>query len=196
MEVGKHYEANQIKIGALTSNDWKVAIFKCKTHIRWRIRQRTLHGAHSPSNLGGDPIDHYLGIAYEKILLGEWEWKEEYSLSEQMIRIANKFIGREVEKFTSEKGQALQIVYRNIEEEFYGLANAPPDTDEAEYEEKLSTIEAAVAEDSQLAIIVEALKEGSKRSEIAALLDIQPKQLDKLKEKLERKVKNYKPSED
>lgn len=194
MEVGEYYEANHTKIATLSDKDWRVALAKCKKHIRWRLRQRTLFGAHSPSNLGADPIDYYLGIAYEKILAGKWEWKEEYSLSEQMIRIANKFISDEVVKFKSEKGQSFKLVYKDIEEEFYGLANAPPEIDEAEYEEKLRTIEAAVAEDSQLSIMVEALKEGHKRSDIAALLDIQPRQLDKLKEKLERKVKNYNPS--
>jgi len=194
MEVGEHYNSNHQRIASLTDNDWRVALNKCKKHIQWRLRQRTLYGAHSPSNLGADPVEHYLGVAYEKILSGEWEWKKEHSLSEQMIRIAHKYIGLEVEKISTDKKTSLQIVYKDIEEDFYHMANAPPDIDESEYEEKLRIIEAAVFEDSQLAIMVEAIKEGHKRSEIAALMDIQPRQFDKLKEKLERKVKNYKSS--
>ncbi len=194
MKLGEHYNGNHIRIAALSENDWKVALKKCKTHIRLRIRQRTLYGAHSPSNLGADPVEHYLGIAYEKILSGEWEWKEQYSLAEQMIRIADKFIGDTVDKYKREKSEALRIVYKDIEVDFYGLANAPPDTDEIEYEERLKTIENAVSDDQQLSMLLEGVKAGYKRSEIADLLEIQPRQLDKLKEKLERKVKNYKSS--
>ena len=38
----------------------------------------------------------------------------------------------------------------------------------------------------------DALKEGKKRAEIADLLDMQPKQFDKLKEKLIKQVKDFK----
>lgn len=192
--IGNFFESNHKRFLHLSDNDWKVALSKCKTHIRWRLKQRTLFGAHSPSNLGADPIDHYLGIAYEKILSGEWEWKEEFTLSQQMIRIANKFISDEVEKFKSPKGQALQISYHDIEEEFYNLANAPPIDDNFENQKKLQIIKDATAGDDQLIFLIESLVEGLKRREIAELLEITPKQFDKLKEKLERRVKNYKPS--
>ena len=194
MKVGDHHSGNHIRIACLSEEDWKVALKKCKTHIRIRLRQRTLYGAHTSSNLGADPIDHYLGIAYEKILAGDWEWKVEYTLAEQLIRIADKFIGDTVDKYKTEKSEALRIVYKDIELDFYGLANAPPDTDEIEYEERLKTIENAISDDQELLMMLEGVKAGYKRSEIADLLDIHPRQLDKLKDKLERKVKKYKSS--
>ena len=46
--------------------------------------------------------------------------------------------------------------------------------------------------DSQLEFIIAALKEGKKRSEIALLMDIQPRQFDTLREKLLRRLKNSK----
>lgn len=146
--------------------------------------------------MGVDPIDHYLGISYEKILSGEWEWKEEYSLLEQMIRIVDSYISTEVEKQKSKKGKSFQISYKNIEEEFYDLAEPPASSEEeVMYAQKLQQIDNAIQGDSQLELFMEAVKEGMKRSDIAVLLEISPRQLDKVREKLLRRVKNYQPSQ-
>ncbi|MGN8072822.1 hypothetical protein [Mucilaginibacter sp. 22184] len=191
METGKYYQANQRKTEQLVESDWKVALAQCKEHIRWRLRQRTLSGAHSASSLGADPIDHYLGIAYEKILLGEWEWKDEHTLAQQMIRIADSYISKGVAKATSAKGEAFKIIYKNVEEEFYDLAAPPADEQEQhEIEQRLKMIETAVVGDEHLEFMIEGLKEGKKRADIAELLNIGVRQLDKLREKLMRRIQN------
>src|SRR6185437_9757172 len=189
MEAGKYYKLNQEKVATLTDKDWKVALLKCKEHIKWRLKQKTLSGAHSASKLGADALDHYLGISYEKIISGEWEWKAEFSLSAQMIRIANSYISKEVEKATSQKGESLKIIYTDQEEQFYSITDPPKNSlENISDEARLKSIEAAVADDEQLGFLIEALKEGKKRAEIADLLDIGLRQFDKLKEKLIRKV--------
>ncbi len=195
MEVGKYYNSNQHKITALNDADWKVALAKCKEHIKWRLKQRTLSGAHSASNLGSEPVDHYLGIAYEKILDGKWEWKDDYTLGQQMIRVANSYISKEVEKATSAKGEALQIIYKDVEEEFYDLAEPPDDDSEVkEFETRILAIETAVAGDEELEFMIEGLKEGKKRADIAELLGIGVRQFDKLREKIMRRIQNQKSS--
>lgn len=195
MEVGKYYTSNQKKIANLTNNDWKVALFKCKEHIKWRLKQKTLSGAHSASNLGSDPVEHYLSIAYEKIISGEWEWKPEYTLAEQMIRIVNSYISKTVKNTTSKEAQSCKIIYTEDEEQFYSIADEPADSLENHIDEaKLQEITLAVAGDEQLEFIIEALKEGKKRADIAYLLDIGVRQLDKLKEKLIRRVKSQQAS--
>lgn len=70
MELGKYYEANQRRFNVLTDNDWRAAIKKCKEHLNWKLKQKTLFGAHSPANLGADPKEYYLSLALEKILAG------------------------------------------------------------------------------------------------------------------------------
>jgi len=45
-----------------------------------------------------------------------------------------------------------------------------------------------------LGFLSDAVKEGMKRSEVAAILDLQPRQLDKVREKLMRRVRNYQSS--
>lgn len=192
MELEKYLKKNQDKIASLTEADWKVALKKCKEHIQWKLKQKTLSGAHSASRLGSDPVDHYLGVSYEKILLGEWEWKDDYSLSEQMIRIVDSHINTEVEKSKTQKEKSFETFYRDVEVEFYSLTD-PPDSKEEEviFAERLQLVENAVKGDSQLELFLEAVREGMKRSDVAAILDIQPRQLDKVKEKLMRRVRNY-----
>jgi len=196
MNEGEYDAANQLRIVKLSDDDWRVALKKCKDHIKIRIQQKTLFGAHSAANLGGDPIDHYLALSCEKILAGNWEWKDEFSLSEQLIRIANSHISTEVARVNTVKSMQSKLVYQDIESEFYGMPNAPPEdlVDEAEYENRLRFIEDAISNDPELMFILEALKEGKKRHEISDLMDLQPRQFDKLKERLIRTVRNYKPS--
>lgn len=194
MELGEYYKQNQKRFVSLNEADWKVALKKCKDHIKWKLKQRTLSGAHSASRLGGDPVDHYLGISYEKIISGEWEWKEEYSLPEQMIRIADSYISTEVEKVKSKKGKSFQIMYQDIENEFYDLVDPPTSSEEeALHIQRLQQIENAIQGDYQLELFMEAVKEGMKRSDIAVLLDISPRQLDKVRERFIRRVLSYQP---
>ena len=195
MELAEYYKQNQDRITSLSERDWKVALKKCKDHIKWKLRQKTLSGAHSASRLGVDPVDHYLGISYEKILSGEWEWKDEFSLVEQMIRIVDSYISAEVEKKKTKKEESLKIGYKDIESEFYDLAE-PPDSLEEEgiFAERLKIINDAIKGDSQLELFMEAVKEGMKRSDVAAMLDLQPRQLDKVRERLFRKVRTYQSS--
>lgn len=192
MELGKYHKKNQDKISSLTEANWKVALKKCKEHIQWKLKQKTLSGAHSASRLGADPVDHYLGVSYEKILLGEWEWKDDYSLAEQMIRIVDSHINTEVEKSKTQKEKSFETLFMNVEKEFYKLTD-PPDSKEEEaiFAERVQLIENAIKGDSQLELFMEAVRERMKRSEVAAILDVEPRQLDKVKERLMRRVRNY-----
>ena len=195
MELGEYYKQNQNRIALLSERDWKIALKKCKEHIKWKLKQKTLSGAHSASRLGTDPVDHYLEISHEKILSGEWEWKDEYSLVEQMIRIIDSYISTEVEKRKTKKEQSFKVDFIDIENEFYDLAD-PPDSmeEEAIYAEKLQKIENAIKGDSQLELFMVAVREGMKRADIADLLDLQPRQLDKVRERLLRTVRIYQSS--
>lgn len=194
MELGDYYYKNCQKIEKLHEDDWKIAIKKCKDHLRWKLRQKTLSGVHTASNLGEGPIDYYLNIAYEKILSGHWEWKEQFDLSQQMIRIADSYISKEIEKSKSAKNEEFQIIYEDIETAFYAdfADDMDSETWNLEVDRRLKQVEQAVAGDDELEIMIEGLKEGKKRAEIASILDMTPRQFDKLKEKLIRRMTNLK----
>lgn len=192
--IGPHYDNNQRQISTLTTNDWKIALAKCKEHIRWRLQQKTLSGAHSGSNLGADPVDHYLSLAYEKIISGEWEWKPHFSLAEQMIRIVGSALSKEVERVKSEKAHSSLVTYHDDMHLFYERTDPDTSQQEDEHARKLQSIEAAIHGDTKLELLVEALKENLKRSEIAVLLELDLRQFDKMREKLFRRVRTYRQS--
>jgi len=194
MEIGQYFKPNQKKIAKLNDNDWRIALKKCKEHIRYRLFQKTLYGAHTSSNLGKDPFQYYMDIACDKILFGDWEWQDKFGLAEQLIRIINSYISKEVDKYTTNKEESIKYV--DIEDEFYQTPYEESDNiQENEYSSRLNTIDMAVRGDIELEILWEAIKEGKKRVEIAELLEVDSRRIDKLREKLAFKVKQIKKLE-
>lgn len=190
MIIGQYYSGNQRKFSEVKDSEWKIVLKKCEKHIRIRLKQRMSSGVHTAANLGTNPVEHYLEAAYTKLLGGEWEWKEAYTLLEQMIRIINRAISVEVEKYKTDKAQALKIEYTDITDEFY----VPDDhettkEDEDRFKTQCEALKQAAEGDDELVIIYEAICEGMKRADIAELLGKTPKQFDKLKEKLINRVK-------
>jgi len=190
MSLGTYYYQNQKKLCSVSDTEWRVAIHKTKRHISLKVKQKTLSGVHAGARLGAEALDHYLGISYEKIINGNWEWKETFSLAEQMIRIVDSEINKEVEKSKTVKAKEMKLISTPSTEDFYSTIDAESSEDDSnECEKQLKIVEAAAKEDIQLEIMLEAVKEGKKRAEIADLLEINPKQLDKLREKLIAKAR-------
>lgn len=193
MELGKYYINNQNRFEELSNDDLRVAFKKCKDHIKIRIKQKTLYGAHTEKNLGENPLDYYFNFAIEKLLSGAWEWKEGRNLSEQLIRIVNSQISKEVKKVKTDKHQKIVLEYEDIENTFYDLGEMPEETEsvEADYGYKLKLIEEAIVGDSELVDFFEAVRAEYKPAEIAELLGKTIKQLGKIKERLFRRVNSY-----
>lgn len=119
MEVGRYYQRNQQKLAAISSKDWKEALAKCIRHIELKLKNKTLYGAHAGSRLGAEAVDHYVSLAYEKIISGDWELKDGIDLAEQMIRIIGSYISKAVKHSKTNKAAALNVQYVPIEDEFY-----------------------------------------------------------------------------
>jgi len=193
MSLRPFYDTNANRIQSLTDDDWRVAIKKCQEHVRWKLRQKTLYGAHAPQNLGTDPIDYYVGKAYEKIIEGHWEWKAQYTLSEQMIRVADSHISTEVEKTKTKKAESIKLTYTD-EIDLYEIVDDFDEGLEQEFQTRFDAVEKVATGDEELKQLWDCIKAGYKRSEIAELMDLTPKQFDKLKEKLVERVKKATPA--
>lgn len=193
MERGKHLKSNLKKLEFVTDDQWIKALKKCKDHIERRLRRRTLFGAHTEERLGKDPLDYYVEYATDAIIEGEWEWKEGRTLGQQLIRIADNRIGKEVEKYKTESGGEFSMAADEIDETFYD-DDLPPDqptlVQEAVFSKKITIIEEAIKGDENLEMFWECVKEGMKREEIAIFMEKKPRQVDKLREKLINKIKN------
>ena len=192
MDVGAFFEVNRLKVAKLTSDQWAAALVICKEHLAYRLRQRTLSGVYSESNLGTDPFDHYISLAYEKVLSGAWEWKEGRSIAVQMIRIIDSELSKEVKRKDTKTSHLSNNSYPGDDQlDFYQLEEPEEKPiDRTINEAKLAAIENACQDDDELGFIVECLKEGKKRAEIADLMGIKPKQFDKLREKLLRRIQS------
>lgn len=188
MALGHYYAANAKKIKSLTDDEWRVAIKKCHEHVRWKLRKRTLYGAHAPQRLGMDPIDYYVNLAHEKIIAGDWEWKDQFTISEQMIRIADSHISTEVEKSKTKKADSVNIQFTD-EIELYEIEDDFDETCEKDFQDRFDAVERAVDGDKNLEQLWECIRAGYKRIEIAELMSLKPRQFDKLKERLIERVK-------
>lgn len=195
METGKHFSKNQKKLDSTNEleNQWIIALGKCRDHIRIRLKRRTVFGAHTDIRLGEDPYTYYISFAYNAILSGRWEWKDSHTLSEQMILIADSTISTEVEKFELEKHkQSEKIIKDNIKTIFYDQDVISENLDlvkEILIDKQISIIEEVIKGDSDLEYFWECIKDGMKRVDIIAFLEITPKQQDKLRERFIDKIK-------
>lgn len=195
---GQHLTHNLKKLESVTDSDWVVALKKCRDHVKIRLRKRTLFGAHTDERLGMDPVDYYVGFAYDSIIEGNWEWKSGRDLGKQLVRIAENRIGKEVEKFKIEHDVKFSTPGDMIDEHSPGenfYSQEPPPVNpsivqEAVYGKKIAIIEEAVRGDENLEMFWECVKDGMKRDEIATFMEKQPKQVDKFREKLINKIKN------
>jgi hypothetical protein len=172
VERGKHLEHNLKKLESVSTTEWTKALKKCRTHVVTRLRKRTLFGAHTEERLGMDPVDYYVSFAYDAILDGHWEWKDGRTLEEQIVRIADNRIGKEVEKYKTEQDGQFSMAGDDIDEIFYS-DDLPPEKStpiqEAVFSKKISIIEEAVKGDENLEMFWECVKEGMKRDAIATL---------------------------
>ena len=203
--IGKFYEFNSKKLDGVSSLEWKIAFKKCEKHLFFKLMNKTKFGAHTTENLGIPAKDYYLEYAYSSIIDGFWEWKEEFDLPEQLIRIIDSRISTVVKSFRDAKKKDEKredegkyplkstIRSQDIENTFYNLQSEDEiDEDELiEIEKDYSKIETFIEESKgeDIKTFWECAKEGYKRAEIAEIMEITPKQLDKVKEKFLRQVR-------
>lgn len=199
-DLGDFYEFNSLKLEEVSDLEWKLALIKCEEHIDNRIKMKTLYGAHTANNLGVDAKEYYMNFAEDALFFGHWQWKDNFDLSEQLIRIIDSRITTVVKSYKNRKlknekkieeglvPETIEIEFRDIEVDFYSLCSDDEfDISKAEeYELKIKEIERIIKshKDPNIDFLWECIKEGKKRNEISELLEITPKQLDKIREKL------------
>jgi hypothetical protein len=195
LETGKYFDHNQKKLDSVSEGQWAAALKKCRDHIILRLKKRTLFGAHTLARLGEEAEQYYTAYAFEAILAGTWQWKDEYTLSEQMVRIADSTISTEVEKMESkrEKEKPVFVAYDDIETMIY--EQDVPDaeisiTDKVILEQKILFIEENIKGIEEFEYYWECIKEGMKPADIAAFMNIAHTQLYKLRDRFVRKIKS------
>lgn len=112
------------KLAKVSLREWRDALNKLSRHITWRLKAQiiknenetpevvgglTAHGAHSEHHLGENALNYYTKEAILKLYECRWEWQERFTLSQQLIRIVDRLIENEHDKY-------VEVVVRAPEE--------------------------------------------------------------------------------
>lgn len=173
------------RLQRISEAEWKDALKSLGVYIMRQIRGRTLYGAHSESVLGMPPVDYYTGEAVEALFTGNWKWKEDVTLEEQLKSIAGSKISAQVQKYRTRK----DILST------YDLGEAATkEADEDEESKQMYDIcmEAAKGDD-ELELYVQAIHDNNSFKDVCSDLGISDrKQVYNLQRKLKRRIKSMK----
>ncbi len=204
-DVGPFFESNSLKIESVTNIVWEIALRKATKHLDYRLWDKTRFGAHSIENLGVPAKEYYLNYAYMSIIYGKWEWKNDFDLPKQLIRIIDSRISTVVESYRKIKDKNAERekegkyllthteVVQDVENTFYDLEddNGIIKEDLLKIEEQYEKVQEFISnsDDEDLIMFWECIKEGYTRKDTAELIGKTPRRLDKIKEKLLRQLK-------
>lgn len=179
------------KLEELTDEDWLVCLEICRNHIKTKLYNRTNIGAHCAETLGMDAVDYYVGEAIEKIYTGVWEWKfEQFSITDQLIRVINSMISEQVRKYKRAKENNLTTI-ESKEPDFY-LFKEVVDIESSEeeiYEKQVDLIFTAIEGSDFLESIFLAIHDGLSYSDIVEKLGITKTKLYRAIESIKTKSK-------
>jgi len=186
------------RLTELSEDDWKVALEKCRRLIDHRTKGRTKFGCHSEQNLGMPPFDYYVYEAINKLYSGAWEWKEEYSFSEQFCRIVGSLISEKVRKYKLEQEKNSDSIKTHVPLEdidFYIGIDIDEDVQLEEkeefYELQVNTIIQAIDGNEDMETLFLYITDGKSRDEICSETGWERKKLYKVTERMKTRVKNY-----
>ncbi|MBN2613204.1 MAG: hypothetical protein JXB00_16745 [Bacteroidales bacterium] len=176
-------------LNSITDREWLDVVDKLTTYVHFKLKGRTLFGAHSEQNLGGNPVDYYVDEAIGKLFSLEWKWQfDKYSLLEQLQRVVGSMISTNVEKFKTKKGNI------TLMEEDKLISMEKPeinDYDVEYYEVFKKALEECSKDDEDLQLYVMALDECISFEEMVTATGFEKKKLYVLQKKMTRRVTTY-----
>ena len=102
------------KLANVSLREWRDALNKLSRHITRRLKAHTVNnengtpevvggltvnGAHSEHHLGENALNYYTKEAILKLYECRWEWQERFTLIQQLIRIVDRLIENECDKY-------------------------------------------------------------------------------------------------
>ena len=177
------------QLNAISDNEWVDVIDKLTTYVHFKLKGRTIFGAHSEQNLGINPVEYYVDDAIGKLFSLEWKWQfEKYSLLEQLQRVVGSMISTNVEKFKAKKESIILM----DEEKLVSLEKSEIDGNEVQYYEVFKqALEECSKDDEELQLYVMALDECASFDEMVETTGIEKKKLYVLQKKMTRRVTKY-----
>ena len=189
------------KLRAVPPKEQLTAMKELLAYTRWKTWGQTGSGCYSELELSEPADEHYAQEAIMKLTEGIRTWKEELSLKDQLIEIAQDLITDDAEKYERRGWRKL-----SIEQDLTRELQQPTDGDDpgdgfdvAETEdmedETYERAKAAVKGDKKLEAYVDAVMKCNNFDEICLDLGIEKPQAYKLQNKLKERIKKYKNNE-
>ena len=181
------------KLERVTDAEWEKAMATLSDYITWKLRGRTLYGAHSEKELGQRAVSFYMREAYLKLAEYVWEWKEEHTLEEQLMRIASNLIQKREDKYRRNAGLGFKIQDSRLDIEAVIPGGLEPE------EERLLDVayekaEAAVKGDAELERFLEAIAACNSCKDMCEYLNCDISAIYNTKKKFVRRLKGFQVS--
>jgi hypothetical protein len=157
---------------------------------------RTKSGAHGSQNLGMDAVDYYVGESFKRLWEPDgWDWKfENFSLAEQLMRIANKLISDRVISYKSKKDLMPVYVDKDVSD-IYDLTQIAEENikgNEEVYQQLIETAYDLAKDDDVLYYFTIRYLEGADFQTLAEEMNLTRNQIYVLRKKLVRKLSGCK----
>lgn len=150
---------------------------------------RTVSGAHSDLNLGGNALFHYHSGVLVALYHGAEEWLEDEELLDAMIRVVDKLMKQEVSDYTKRRRHIGICTEGDVET----LPEAQQPTDDGkERVDQLQMIWDAVEGEENLERYVDAQSRHKKLDGVCSELGISKRDADNLRKKVIRRTKKIK----
>ncbi|NYJ28236.1 hypothetical protein [Allomuricauda sp. ARW1Y1] len=186
------------RLTELNEEEWRIALEKARRLIDYRVKGKTKYGCHSQKELGVSPFDYYVKAAIDKLYDGIWEWKEEYSFSEQFSRIIGSLISEKVRKYM--KGTSNNDAITKSTTQFEDVAYLFDEVFDEEleikerekfYEDQLNTVLQAIDGNPDMETLLLLIMDRKTNDEICAETGWERKKLYKVTDRMKNKVRDY-----
>lgn len=177
------------RLHSISEKEWRYVIDKLTVFVHFKLKGKTLFGAHSTQYLGIKAIDYYVDEAVAKLFSLEWKWQyEKYTLIDQLKRIIGSMISTNVESFK----KRIEKITPTENDVLYILIEKGSLNDNDDYDLTYLTFKKALEECSQddedLQLYAMALEECNSFDEMSAQLGWDKKKLYSLQQKMTRRI--------
>jgi len=188
--MGKDKEILE-RLHAIKDKEWLEVLDKLTVFVRFKLKGKTIFGAHSEQNLGVEPVEYYVDEAIGKLFGLEWEWQfEKYSLIDQLKRIVGSMISANVESYRKKKEKVLPTENETLSV-LAEKVNVNNENDDINYQLFTEALEKCSQDDDELQLYVMALDECNSFGEMSTELGWEKKKLYFLQQKMTRRVIKY-----
>ncbi|MFR3216430.1 MAG: hypothetical protein ACLTWE_08030 [Dysgonomonas mossii] len=179
------------RLHAIPDKEWVDIIDKLTRYVFFKLKAKTLFGAHSEENLGIDPINYYVDTAIEKLFSLEWKWQfEKFTILEQLQRIVGSLISANVEKYKTAKENQVLLVDNEVLAVIADKLSDDEYNDE-QYELFKEALHECSKDDDELQFYVMALEECNSFDEMEEVTGFEKSKLYVLQKKMTRRIKSY-----